>query len=142
MTLVNLKPNNRQLRQFGWVSTVGFLVILGVLGAKLSWFAPSLNWFIISLFIAASAFSAIFAAFFPKGLLPLYFVMVVVGAPIGFVVGNVILILLFATIFVPVGLFFRLIGRDELKLKRDHRAESYWLEVPAQVSAASYFRQY
>lgn len=140
-TTVNWKPNEKQLKQFGWVSAIGFVVLSGVLGMKLGWFAegialaPKIMW-------GAGALSLLLSFVFPKGLVPLYLVMTALAFPIGFIIGNVILVLMFSVLFTPLALFFRARKRDELKLKLDPDANTYWEKVTAAKGMSSYFRQY
>jgi hypothetical protein len=60
--------------------------------------------------------------------------------PIGWLVSRVVLAGLFYGLFTPLGLLFRLRGRDVLERRRPNR-DSYWVpkETPADVRA--YFRQ-
>jgi hypothetical protein len=60
--------------------------------------------------------------------------------PIGWTVSQIMLLVLFYGVFTPVGLVFRAIGRDGLRLRR--RSEpTYWLEKPAAQRVDEYFRQ-
>ena len=46
--------------------------------------------------------------------------------PIGWVVSRVALALLYFTIFTPIALIFRLIGRDAVPRSYDPKAKTYW----------------
>ena len=62
---------------------------------------------------------------------------------IGGVVTTVILSAVFFLLFAPVGLFFRLIGRDHLERRLDRGAESYWHKRPQEDKPKeSYLQQY
>ncbi len=64
------------------------------------------------------------------------------GELLGKVVSPIILSLIFFSIFVPMSLFFKLIGRDELKLRRVP-STSYWVEKKKRAHAAkSFTRQF
>jgi hypothetical protein len=64
------------------------------------------------------------------------------GELLGKVVSPIILSLIFFSIFVPISLFFKLIGRDELKLRRVP-STSYWVEKKERAHAAkSFTRQF
>lgn len=141
MSIINLKPDEKQLRQFGWISAVGFLVLMAVLGLKFHWFENS-NVLWPKIFVMGSILSAALALLYPKGLFPLYLTMMILSFPIGFVIGNVILLILFFLVFAPIGIFFRLIRRDELKIKLDPSMKSYWIKVIPPKSAESYLKQY
>jgi hypothetical protein len=66
----------------------------------------------------------------------------VVAFPVGWAVSHVVLGLAFYGVFTPVGLVFRLVGRDALGRRRHPAQESYWAPKPAASGAASYFRQF
>jgi hypothetical protein len=64
------------------------------------------------------------------------------GELVGKVVSPIILSLIFFSIFVPMSLFFKLIGRDELKLRRVP-STSYWVEKKKRAHVAkSFTRQF
>ena len=62
------------------------------------------------------------------------------GELLGKVVSPILLSLIFFSIFVPVSLFFKLIGRDELKLRRTP-STSYWVERKEKAHAPESFRR-
>lgn len=63
-----------------------------------------------------------------------------VAFPIGWTVSRVIMAALFFLIFTPIGLAFRALGRDSLRL-RPRRTLSYWTEKAAFSDVSEYFRQ-
>ena len=62
------------------------------------------------------------------------------GESLGKVVSPILLSLIFFSIFVPVSLFFKLIGRDELKLRRVS-STSYWVERTERIHSPKSFRR-
>jgi hypothetical protein len=62
------------------------------------------------------------------------------GELLGKVVSPIILSLIFFSIFVPISLFFKLIGRDELKLRRVP-STSYWVEKKERAHASKSFKR-
>jgi hypothetical protein len=62
------------------------------------------------------------------------------GELLGKVVSPIVLSFIFFSIFVPVSLFFKLIGRDELKLRRVP-STSYWVEKRERAHAPKSFRR-
>ena len=62
------------------------------------------------------------------------------GELLGKVVSPIVLSFIFFSIFVPVSLFFKLIGRDELKLRRVP-STSYWVEKKERAHAPKSFRR-
>jgi hypothetical protein len=76
----------------------------------------------------------------PSLVRPVFVGAMVVTFPIGWVVSHLLLGAVFYGLFAPLGLLFRLIGRDALGLRRS-AAESYWRPKPAAEDLRSYFRQ-
>jgi hypothetical protein len=72
---------------------------------------------------------------------PVFVAWMVVAFPIGWVVSRLVLLLLFFGVVTPVALFFRVTGRDALKVKRRPGAGTYWTQKPHSADVASYFRQ-
>jgi hypothetical protein len=66
----------------------------------------------------------------------------VVAFPIGFVVAYVILGVLFFVLITPLGLAFRLIGRDPLKRRFEPEVPTYWEPSGPARSMESYFKQF
>lgn len=133
MSLVefNWEPSNRQLRQFGVVSlfalpligwlwsasprTVGILAIVGLVIAVLGWIQPKL-------------------------IKPVFLGLAIVATPIGMVLSEIMVLLIYGLVFVPMALCFRLVGRDSLQ-RKGGKKESYWEPVKQPKNVASYYRQ-
>ena len=77
----------------------------------------------------------------PSLIRPIFVGWMRVARPIGLAVSSVLLTVLFYGLFTPVAMVFRLIGRDELTLKRPAGAQSYW-SPKAQASKRQYFQQF
>ncbi|HYT90803.1 MAG TPA: SxtJ family membrane protein [Gemmataceae bacterium] len=78
---------------------------------------------------------------FPKALRPVFVAWMVLVFPIGWLTTQLILALLFYCIFTPLGLWFRLIGRDGLACRLRPDQETYWTAKPPAADVRSYFRQ-
>ena len=76
----------------------------------------------------------------PSLLQPAYYVLLIVAQPVGWLVSHLILGLFFYGVLTPLGLFFRVIGRDALSLSRPATA-SYWSKREKEKGLDSYFRQ-
>lgn len=63
--------------------------------------------------------------FFPAALSKPNLAWALLGLALGTVVGTIVLGLIFFTVITPMALFFRVIGRDELRLRRGTHP-SYW----------------
>jgi hypothetical protein len=78
----------------------------------------------------------------PGWIRPIYVGWMVLAFPIGWTVSQVMLALMFYGLFTPIGLLFRLLGRDALHRTRRPEVESYWTPKPAPAGPKSYFRQF
>ena len=130
---MNWNPTDRQLRQFGMIS----LVALPLLGAFWGWGNVS----VIAVTAAIGAVLAIVGWVYPRGLKPVFVGLTLVTIPIGMVVGELAMAVVFFGLIVPIGLVFRLIGRDSLQRKLDRQADSYWQPKKQPRDAAAYLRQ-
>ena len=63
------------------------------------------------------------------------------GALLARIINPLVLLLVYALAFVPIGLFMRLRGYDPLRLKRAAAGASYWIRRPSQDSMAERMRK-
>tara|TARA_B100000686_G_scaffold316156_1_gene363707 strand:- start:375 stop:629 length:255 start_codon:yes stop_codon:yes gene_type:complete len=68
------------------------------------------------------------AIFFSELLLPLNILWFRLGIILGKIISPIVIGLIFFFIITPIALLGRLMGRDELKLKRNKVSETYWVE--------------
>ncbi len=141
MTPLDWNPDEKKLRQFGWFALPGFGLIGAVLGWRFGWFAAG-EWLVPSLLWTVGAVSAVLAFVLPGWLKPLYLVLTAISAVIGPIVATLAMGLIFLTVFVPLGIFFRLRGRDELRLRPDPEAGTFWENSPPVPEPRRYFRQF
>jgi len=142
---INWNPARRDLRVFG----IGGLVILAALGAYVYWrasifgiglggSAPS----VAGTLWAVAGLLGLMAAATPLWLRPVYIGLTVLSFPIGYVLSHVVMAVVYYGLFTPVGLIFRLIGRDALNRKFDRQAASYWTPRRQVTDMKKYFRQF
>jgi hypothetical protein len=119
MTLVkvNWNPTPRQLRQFamlclvalpmaGWLWSAGFAVEMAL--------------------FALGAAIALAGWVYPPAVRPLFLALSFAAAPIGIVLGELALLVIYLAVFLPMGLCFRLLRRDALRLRLDRSDKTYW----------------
>jgi hypothetical protein len=112
---------DRQLRQFAWIAFVfgALLAVLHALNWLPGWLVLSLGTFLFFVFL--SSFLCLCVTRYA------YVGMVAVTYPVGLTLGFLFMIIFYGLIRTPVGLFFRLIGRDYLQLKFTRSAATYWV---------------
>ncbi len=133
LATMNWNPTDRQLRQFGGIS----LIALPLLG----WIWSSWHPQVVLVLAGIGVSLAIIGMVYPKALKPLFLGLTIAAVPIGMVLGELAMLLIFFGIFFPIGMIFRLLKRDRLKLKFEPEAESYWSLKKQPNGPASYYRQ-
>jgi hypothetical protein len=137
MIKIDWNPPEKILRQFGWISLVGFGIF-----AAIAWFRFD-SQPVATTFAAVAVLAPIIGMICPKLLKPLYVGLSLVTFPIGLVVSNLVLLLIFLLVFAPLALIFKLIGRDELGLRLDNTATTYWRKYnPDRRTPTSYYRPF
>lgn len=127
-------PSRRELRQFG----VAALLIFGALGALLrfQWGFETAAWVVWGLGLTCG----VVGWFTPYKSYPLYLAIMIVTLPIGLVVSNLVLGILYYGVLTPMALVLRLTGRDPLLLRKPD-TPSFWRPRTAQPEPKSYYRQ-
>ena len=97
-------------------------------------------WLALALLLGGLLVCAL-GAFRPALLRLVFVASMIVTFPLGWVTSKVVLFVLFFGIFTPLGLFFRLVGRDALSLRLERESKSYWIDKPAAPDVRGYFRQ-
>lgn len=116
-----LDPTRKDLRSFGLL--VGGIFFL--LGAFFWWREKGpevLYWS----FVVVGGLLVLLGAVVPGGLRRVYMAWMSMAVVLGFVMTRVLLTIFFFLVLTPVGLLFRLIGRDVLNRKLDRDAATYW----------------
>lgn len=139
MSLVEIdwRPKRKQLRSFGKIALL-ITAIISLLLYVLK--GVSIHW---ALAIFAVGFTIFLISMISSRLTGMiYVVLMAVTFPIGLVVSFTLLAIFYFLLLAPLGLIFRLMGRDALCRKFDATAESYWLSRQEPESPEQYFRQF
>ena len=113
------KLNAPGYRKFGMTTGAIVAALFGVLLPWLFEFDyPLWPWIFFAVF-------ALLALVFPLALQPIYLLWMRFGMVMNWINTRLILGLLFYGIFLPIGLFFKLIGRDTMHRKFDKKMSSY-----------------
>lgn len=130
---LNRQPSPRELYHFGLTA----LLALPVAG----WLFSRGNLYVAGSLALLGAILALLGRWHPPAIRPIYLVAMALTAPIGYLVSEIVLLLTFVLVLIPIGLVLRLRGRDALHLKLDRTRKSYWQPKRQPRGAASYFRQ-
>ena len=139
MSLIEIKwhPGRKELRNFGIISLIASTVItlllymLKGLGIQLA------------LIIFAVGFITFLSSFISLKLTRvIYLGLILVTMPIGLVVSFILLMIFYFLLLTPLGLLFRLIGRDPLRRRFDSTADSYWIARRPPDKLDRYFHQF
>ncbi len=128
-------PTRTQLRQFAGLCLLFF-------GALASW-----QWFRYENSVAALIFTGLALVLgvggllFPRAVRFVFVGWMILAFPIGWVVSHVLLAILFYGIFLPLGLVFKMMGRDSLDRRRLVNT-TYWKPKANPSNIKSYFRQF
>jgi saxitoxin biosynthesis operon SxtJ-like protein len=129
-------PTPRTLRQFGALWIIFFGTMAMWQGLHHARHALALALAVLAVTIGPVGMVA------PRFIRPIFVGWMIAVYPIGWVVSRIVLGILFYGLFTPVGLAFRFLGRDELRLKPQGEAATYWLKKPQAEDKAQYLRQF
>ncbi len=134
---INWNPADKDLRNFGRIAIIASLLVAILLyaikGLALKWCA----------IIIGVGFFIFLCSILSTGLTRwIYLGLTLITFPIGMVVSFVRLAVFYYLLITPMGLFFRLTGRDILQRKFDASAGSYWHPRRATGSIKRYFNQF
>ena len=134
---INWYPKRKQLRSFGKIALL-ITAIISLLLYRLK--GISIPW---ALAIFAVGFTIFLISMISSRLTRMiYVVLMAVTFPIGLVLSFTLLAIFYFLLLAPLGLIFRLMGRDALCRKFDATAESYWLSRRGPEGPEQYFRQF
>ncbi|MHC4482873.1 MAG: hypothetical protein ACYSW4_04935 [Planctomycetota bacterium] len=137
LTEINWHPNHQELRNLGKIALCAsalislLLYVLKGLG---------IQWAIVIVALGITIFLASMISL--KLTRMIYLALILITMPIGLVVSFILMATFYFLLLTPLGLFFRLIGRDPLYRKFEGSAKSYWLTHKSHSTPERYFRQF
>lgn len=118
------KANSKKNRSFGLIAG---LIFFGLT------FYQTLHGHSLSPWLLTAGILFGFAGLFlPFLIKPVRIGLEYIGRWMGIVNTYILLTLIYIVLFIPLSLIFRITGKDDLKLKRNKPAESYWIETQSQ----------
>lgn len=129
-------PSEKLLRQFAGL----FLIVFLALAGWRVWHGPVDLWArgLATLAVVVGGVGLIR----PRAIRYVYSGWMIVAFPIGWTISMTVLALLFFVLFTPIAALFKLMGRDELRLRRSDERATHWTAKPAPSSVREYFRQF
>jgi hypothetical protein len=140
---VSWKPTDPQLRQFGWIALAGLPLAGWLFGGKPWPLAEStqMQRVVLAALAGLGIIAATLASLRPQALRWPFLGATLLALPLGLVIGELILAIIYFLLFLPVSLVFRLLGRDALERGIDRSAKTYWQPKAPPPGHESYFRQ-
>jgi hypothetical protein len=132
---INWNPTSSELRKFGWTMLTGFAVIGMVL--QFGFGVPTAAYVAYGLGVVLGLLGlsgTIAGRWGYRAWMSIAFVM-------GNIVSRVLLALIYFGLFTPLGWCRRMLGNDELQLKKPSR-DSYWSDVPKATRLDNAQRQF
>ena len=134
---INWNPNRRDIRSFGLIGLVVLTAVSLVLFFLKGFsFKVSLIIFFLGLFIFLSSIISF------KLTKLIYLSLTFLTFPIGLFISFLLMSIFYFGLITPLGIFFRLIGRDALNRKFEPDMKSYWIERKKITDIKRYFHQF
>ena len=134
---VDWNPNQKKLRSFGVVALIATplisLLLYLVKGVSIYWITAILAVGVI-IFLSSRISLKITKMF--------YLTLTTAAMPIGLVVSITLMAIFYFLLLMPLGLLFRLLGRDPLCRRFDPKTDSYWIVHRQPESLDRYFHQF
>tara|TARA_A100001015_G_C15021666_1_gene728323 strand:- start:922 stop:1308 length:387 start_codon:yes stop_codon:yes gene_type:complete len=73
---------------------------------------------------------------------PIYLIWMKIGLILGMVVSHILLLGIFALVFIPIGLLIKLFRIDPLVTRIEENKESYWIKKVHDTNIVQYKKQY
>lgn len=130
-----VKPTSRVLRQFAGAWLMFFLLF----SATAFWKRHNVS---LSSIFAVMALFGIVGLIKPNAIRLPFIVASVVTYPIGWVMSHIILAVMFYGVITPLGLFWRIRGRDPLQLRDQSKQSTFWIKRGAQPPPDRYLKPF
>lgn len=145
MVELNLDPDEKTLKSFGFIGFVGFGLIAAMAYTNsfiFSFGLGSASSIVAGVFGLLSVYCLLASLVAPLGNKWVYVGLAVVTFPIGIVLSYTIMLFLFFVVFGSIALLLRLFRYDPMNRKLDENADSYWSDARPSRPTSDYFKQY
>ncbi|AKD24647.1 hypothetical protein CL55_00003140 [Polynucleobacter duraquae] len=131
--MLETQNNFKKNRDFGYLFGLISFAFFVFFYQKNAYFLCLLAFFFATTFALA-------AVLWPQSLTPLSRAWYLLGEILGKIVSPIILALIFYGLLTPIALITKLLGRDELRLKRNLSKVSYWIEREPEILPRDKFK--
>jgi hypothetical protein len=134
---ISFHPPSRTLRQFASLWIVFF-------SAWAAWQWWGKENYTLALLLAGLAMTiGLSGVICPRTVRLVFVGWMILAFPVGWLISTLCLVILFYLVFLPVGLCFKVLGRDTMTRKYESDLSSYWAPKPQPAGGLrSYFRQF
>ena len=136
-----LPSGPQDVRKFAWTMGIAFVLLWAVLAYVLPWAFDAKVRDVSLLWQIGVALAAV-GTVVPIVLKPLFYAWMTLALALGWVMTRVLLTIFFFLVLTPVGLVFRLIGRDALTRKLDRDRTTYWIEKEYPIQDRSRYEKF
>jgi hypothetical protein len=136
MIQIKTQLTRRELRQFGWVWLVFWLLVGWLVRHQAG--APRAGAAIWGFGLA----SGLAGFCFPSVMRLCYDALVVVLSPLGWVLSRLVMGLVYFGVVTPIGFLVRMVAGDPMRRRLDPAAKSYWTPLDESATKKEYFHQY
>jgi hypothetical protein len=134
---INWNPEKGQLRQFGLTA----VIVLGIVAISLRFVFGVAG--IAAVFVAGAGLCIFVVSLVSvKAARIIYLGLTLAALPVGFVISILLMAAFYFFILTPVGLVFKLLGRDALARKFRTDAPTYWTSHTQSRDQERYFHQF
>lgn len=133
---IKWRPSNRDLRIFA----VGQVVFLALI--LTGFVRRGGSWNIVAAVMGISTAVGIVGTVWPQRIRPVYLAWMIAVFPIGWLIFQVLLTLVFGLAIIPIGILLKCLGIDPLNRRLDRDCPSYWNRKGPAPTSSRYFRQF
>ncbi len=136
MIQINQNPSRRDLLIFGLLLPLFLGVLVGL--ALFRWDSP-----VLAQVVGACGLPLVLVFWaIPPSRRLIYIGWMYAVFPIGWTISHTILLLIYVTVFTPIGLILRLAGHDPMARRFHSKSRSYWEAYQPEGDPKRYFRQF
>ena len=137
MIEINWNPSQKELRFFAW----GVAILASIAGFFSLRIDPP-QYVLLWVFVPLAAAMILLGSVKPLWVRPIYLGWMIAVFPIGWIISNLVLALVYFFIFLPIRAALRITGYDPLQTSKKPPGDTYWVERKPSPSKQQYFRQY